>query len=153
MVVLESARTAERGLGMMFGRLRMRLGDPEVDLLYRPDASWNLYGALVKHICYTTQGYLGRRMVDLGIELPAGDAHWSAEGLDGAALGRLVDETEAICHRALEAMTLATWAEEIEIYGRTMARGDLPLFALAHGSQHVGQMLLMDRLRKAATAS
>jgi hypothetical protein len=47
-------------------------------------------------------------------------------------------------------MTATTWQEEIELYGRTMQRGDLPLFALAHGSQHVGQMLLMDRLRKAA---
>lgn len=148
--MLESARTAERGLEMMFARLRMRLADPEVDLAYRPDESWNLYGALVKHICYTTQGYLARRMTDLGVDVPQGDVHWSAEGTDRAALERLVDETAALCHRALETMTAQGWEEEIELYGRTMRRGDLPLFALSHGSQHVGQMLLMDRLRKTA---
>ena len=150
--MLESAQTAERGLEMMFARMRMRLADPEVDLTYRPDENWNLYGALVKHICYTTQGYLASRMADLGIDVPSGEAHWSAEGLDRETLSGLVEETAAICHRALAGMTEATWAEEVELYGRTMRRGDLPLFALAHGSQHVGQMLLMDRVRKAGSA-
>jgi uncharacterized damage-inducible protein DinB len=148
--MLDSARTAERGLAMMFGRIRVRLADPDVDLTYRPDETWNRYGALVKHVCYMTQGYLGHYMVDLGAEVRSGDTHWSGEGIDRASLDRLVDDTAALCQRALETMTVTTWQEEIELYGRTMQRGDLPLFALAHGSQHVGQMLLMDRLRKAA---
>lgn len=148
--MLESARTAEAGLGMMFGRLRTRLADPEVDLAYRPDETWNLYGALVRHICYTTQGYLAVRMAGMDVEVPGGDAHWSADGLERRTLEQLVDDTAALCHRALDRITASAWEEEVELYGRRMRRGDLPLFAVVHGSQHVGQMLLMDRLRKAA---
>jgi uncharacterized damage-inducible protein DinB len=148
--VLEGARTAEAALTMMFGRLRMRLADPDVDLGYRPDDTWSRYGSLIKHICYTTQGYVAVRMGGLDVALPPSEEHWSADGLVRESLERLVDETAALCHRALEGMTATAWEEEVELYGRRLRRGDLPLFAALHGSQHVGQMLLMDRVRKTA---
>ena len=146
--MLDSAKTAETGLGIMFARIRGRLDDPSVDLAYRPDETWNRYGSIVKHICHTTRSYVANRMAGMDVPVASGEEQWSAEGIDRDSLRRLVDDTEALVHRALEGMTAAAWAEEVELYNRKMKRGDLPLFAMAHGSQHVGQMLLMDRVRK-----
>ena len=148
MGVLESAKVAMTGLEMMFGRIRARLDDPEVDLAFRPDETWNIYGAIVKHICHTTRAYVVNRMAGGEVPVPPAAEQWSGEGIGRDELHRLVDETEAMVRTSLEGMTAGAWEEEVELYNRRLRRGDLPLWALVHGSQHVGQLLLMDRVRR-----
>jgi len=146
--VIEAAKTVEQGLDMVLLRVRGRVEDATVDLGWRPDETWGIYGAIARHICYSTQGYLGPTMSGIEVAAHAWDETWSAQGLGRDALLALVDETRALAHRALETMTEAAWAEEVTMYNRTMTKGAVASFAVVHGAQHVGQMLLMDRVRK-----
>jgi len=150
--LIDVAKGVDAGIAVMLGRVRTKVEDPGTDLTWRPDPSWNLYGAIVKHICYATCGMVGPRATGTEMPVAVPTDIWSADGTDRDSLLALVDTTAAFAHKVIDAMTAAAWDEEIQVNNRTMRRGEVVLNALLHGSQHVGQMLLMDRVRTKSTA-
>lgn len=145
--MIESARTVKGGLDMVFMRLGSRLDDESVDLLWRPDPTWNTYAGLVKHICHTARGYLSK-VSGLAIETVTGAEQWSDQGTGRSELRTLVDDTQAFAERALGAVDEAAWRSRVELYGREVTLGDVAMFAIIHSSEHIGQMKVMDRIRK-----
>lgn len=145
--MIEVAKSVDSGVATMLGRVRAKVADPGVDLTWRPDPKWNLYGAIAAHICYATCALLGPRSSGLEMPMAAPADVWSGAGTDRDSLLALVDQTAAFSHRALDSMTAERWQETIEAFGRTMTRGEMATNALLHGAQHFGQMLLMDRVR------
>lgn len=146
--MIDVARGVDAGVATMLGRVRAKVEDPEVDLGYRPDPTWNLYGGIVKHICYATCAMLGPRASGLEMPMTPPSDIWSAEGIERDRLLGLIDQTKAFARRALDSMTEARWQETVQVGDRTLSRGEWATNALLHGAQHYGQMLLMDRVRK-----
>lgn len=145
--MIESARTVKGGLDMVFMRLRARVDDESVDLLWRPDPTWNSYAGLVKHTCYAARGYLAR-VSGLEIDVVTGPDQWSEKDCERPRLRRLVDDTQAFCERALASVDAAVWGTTVDLYGRSATLGDVAMFAITHSSEHIGHMKLMDRVRK-----
>jgi uncharacterized damage-inducible protein DinB len=147
----ETAQILNAGFDRVYRALRQRLADGSCDLAWRPGAGWNSYGVLVTHICHSNRRFLGVMVAGLpDVRVASHDEQFAEGAFDREALGRLVDETEALTRRAIDGVT--DWNGGVTFRDQSLPRRDVALLALGHAFQHVGQMAVLDRLRKAAAA-
>ena len=145
------ADVLREGFGLVFDTLSRRLEEPGHDLNWRPDGTWNSEGVLVRHVCAACIGMVGVAMAGLSHRTPSHDEQFAEGRADRGALRALVAEARQVVDEALDATS--DFEPKVPLWGGLQrTKRQVALLALGHANHHVGQMALMDRLRKARPA-
>lgn len=145
------AQVLKEGFGMVFDGLKRRLDDPSRDLQWRPDETWNSEGVLVRHVCVACIGLVGVAMAGGSHNTLSHAEQFTEDTFDRGTLQALVAEARQIVDAALDATV--DFEPKVPLWGgMERTKRQVALLALGHANHHLGQMALMDRLRKAQTA-
>lgn len=142
------ADVLKEGFGLVFATLNRRLEDAGRDLDWRPDATWNSEGVLVRHVCVACIGMVGVAMAGGAHKTMSHDEQFAPGRAERTELQALVAEARRVVDEALDATV--DFESKVTLWGgMERTKRQVALLALGHANHHLGQLALMDRLRKA----